>query len=108
MRTFAEFQIIGRVGKIKEVGPTLRVSIAAEYGRKDDRGDLQSRPFWNEVTIFKDSVIGWAKENIAPGDVVHTRGTMRQSEYTKNGQTVYDVTFAANDFDLLRKKASEG
>jgi len=58
--------------------------------------------------LSKDSVIGWAKENIAPGDVVHTRGTMRQSEYTKDGQTVYDVTFAANDFDLLRKKASEG
>ncbi len=42
------------------------------------------------------------------GAAVSTRGTMRQSEYTKDGQTVYDVTFAANDFDLLRKKASEG
>ena len=45
MRTFAEFQIMGRVGKIKTVGSTLRVSIAAEYGRKDDRGDFQANAY---------------------------------------------------------------
>ena len=36
MRTFSEFQIIGHVGKVRSVGPTLRVDIAADYGRKDD------------------------------------------------------------------------
>ncbi len=43
MRTFAEFQIIGRVGKVKDVGTTLRISIASEYGRKDE-GGLQDEP----------------------------------------------------------------
>jgi len=104
MRTFAEFQIMGRVGKVKEVGATLRVSIAAEYGRRDDNGDFQSNPYWNEVTIFNEKVIKWAKENIAPGDLVHTRGTLRQTEWEKDGQTVYGMTIAANDFDLLAKK----
>ncbi len=104
MRTFAEFQIIGRVGKIKEVGSTLRVSLAAEYGRRDDNGDFKPNPYWNEVTIFNQKVIDWAKENIAPGDLVHTRGTLRQSEWEKNGQTVYGMTIAANDFDLLAKR----
>ena len=33
MRTFAEFQILDRVGKVKEVGKTVRITIAAEYGR---------------------------------------------------------------------------
>ena len=46
MRTFAEFQTMGRVGKVKEVGSTLRVSIAAEYGRKDNDGEFQTNPYW--------------------------------------------------------------
>ena len=101
MRTFAEFQIIGRVGKVKEVGTTLRVSLASEYGRKDNNGDFQSKPYWNEVTIFNENVIKWAKDNTEPGDLVHTRGTIRQTEYEKDGQTVYQVTFAVNDFDNI-------
>ncbi|WP_227272007.1 single-stranded DNA-binding protein [Roseobacter weihaiensis] len=101
MRTFAEFQIIGRVGKVKEVGTTLRVSLASEYGRKDNNGEFQSKPYWNEVTIFNENVIKWAKDNVTAGDVVHARGTMRQSSYEKDGQTVYDITLAANDFDNM-------
>ena len=104
MRTFAEFQIIGRVGKIKEVGTTLRVSIAAEYGRRDDKGDFQSNPYWNEVTLFNEKVIKWAKANIAAGDLVHTRGTVRQTKWEKDGEAQYGMTFAADDFDLLMKK----
>ena len=79
MRTFAEFQTMGRVGKVKEVGTTLRVSIAAEYGRKDNDGEFQTNPYWNEVTIFNENVIKWAKDNVAPGDLVHARGTIRQT-----------------------------
>ncbi|RLQ84981.1 single-stranded DNA-binding protein [Notoacmeibacter ruber] len=107
MRTFAEFQIIGRVGKIKEVGPTLRVSVAAEYGRKDNNGEFQSNPFWNEVTIFNERAMKWVLDNIGSGDLIHTRGTIRQSDYEKDGQKVYGFTLAANDFDLLHKKVVE-
>lgn len=107
MRTFAEFQIIGRVGKIKEVGTTLRVTIAAEYGRKDNNGDFQSNPYWNEITLFNDRAIAWARENVGPGDLVHTRGTIRQTDYEKDGDRVYSITLAANDFDLLTKKQAE-
>lgn len=100
MRTFAEFQIIGRVGKIKEVGTTLRVSIAAEYGRRDDNGDSKSSPYWNEVTLFNENVIKWAKDNVRPGDVVHARGTIRQSQWERSdGSTEYGVTLAADNFD---------
>lgn len=100
MRTFAEFQIIGRVGKLKEVGSTLRVSIAAEYGRKDDRGEFQSKPYWNEVTIFNENVIKWAKDNVQPGDIVHARGTVRQAQWEKSdGSTEYGITMAAESFD---------
>ena len=44
MRTFAEFQTMGRVGKVKEVGTTLRISIAAEYGRKDKQRRVPDEP----------------------------------------------------------------
>ena len=105
MRTFSEFQIIGHVGKVKAVGPTLRVDLAADYGRKDEKGEYQPNPHWNEVTLFNERVIAWAKENIKPGDLVHARGTLRQTRYEKDGQTIYGVTLAAEDFDLLAAKA---
>lgn len=107
MRTFAEFQIIGRVGKIRDVGQTLRVSLAAEYGRKDTNGDFKSNPYWNEITIFNDNAIRWVRDNVGSGDLVHTRGTIRQTEYEKDGQTVYAMTLAANDVDLLHKKQAD-
>lgn len=99
MNTFAKFEIVGRVGKVKEVGTTLRISIAAEYGRKDNNGDFQSNPFWNEVTIFNENVSKWAKENVTPGDLVRAEGTIRQTEWEKDGQTVYGVTLACDSFD---------
>ncbi|MBP1807001.1 single-stranded DNA-binding protein [Rubellimicrobium aerolatum] len=105
MRTFAEFQIIGHVGKVRMVGPTLRVDVAADYGRKDDKGQFQSNPYWNEVTLFNDRVIAWAKDSLKPGDLVHARGTLRQTRWEKDRQTFYGVTLAADDFDLLAPKA---
>ena len=104
MKTFAEFQIIGRVGRIREIGSTLRISIASEYGRKDEGSAFRANPHWNEVTIFNDRVIAWVRDNVAPGDLVHTRGTLRQTDYEKDGQTIYGVTLAAGDFDLLARK----
>ncbi|MEM7500231.1 MAG: single-stranded DNA-binding protein [Pseudomonadota bacterium] len=100
MRTFAKYEIIGRVGKLKDVGGTLRVSVAAEYGRKDDRGEFQSKPYWNEVTIFNDNVAKWVRENTQKGDVVRAAGTIRQTQWeNSDGGTEYGITMAAEDFD---------
>lgn len=55
MKTFCEFQIIGHVGKVHTVGQTLRITISAEYGKRDEEGRFVSKPYWNEVTIFKAS-----------------------------------------------------
>jgi single-stranded DNA-binding protein len=97
MKTFAQFEIIGRV---KQVGPTLRVSLAAEYGRKDDRGEFQSRPFWNEVTIFNETAAKWIVEHVQVGDVVRAFGTVRQTQWEdEEGRTIYCVTLAAEEFD---------
>ena len=100
MRTFAEYEIVGRVGNVKVVGTTLRVSIAAEYGRKDNNGVFQSSPFWNEVTIFNENVIRWVKEHVKTGDLVRAEGTLRQTEYEgRNGETIYAMTLAVDQFD---------
>ncbi len=105
MRTFSEFQAIGRVGKITTVGSVLKVSIAAEYGKRNSAGDFEANPFWNTVTLFNESQIKWVKENVSAGDLIHTRGTMRETSYTeKHGEVVYGVTLGADDFDLLAKK----
>ena len=104
MKTFAEFQIIGRVGKIRNVNGVLHISLAAEYGRKNKDGEFQSNPVWNDVPIFNENTVRWVSENVATGDLVHARGTIRDTRYEKDGQTVYGVTLAAREFDLLAKK----
>ena len=106
MKTHAEFQIIGVVGKIIEAGSTLKVSVAADYGKRDERGDYQQNSYWNTVTIFNDRTAAWIRENVAPGDMIHTRGTLRETSFEKDGAPVYGMTLAANQFDLIRKKAA--
>ena len=106
MKTHAEFQIIGVVGKLIEAGSVLKVSVAADYGTRDDRGEYQSNSFWNTVTIFNERTAAWVRENVAPGDMVHTRGTLRETSYEKNGAPVYGITLAADQFDLIRKKTA--
>lgn len=104
MKTFAEFQTMGRVGKVIPAGSTLRISIAADYGRRNDKGEWEARPFWNTVTLFNENVVSWARENIVPGDLVFARGTIRETSYERDGEPVYGVTLAAEQFDLLAKK----
>lgn len=104
MKTIAEYQIIGYVGKITPVGAALKVSVAADYGRKNDRGEWDSKPFWNTVTIFNENIVTWARDNLGQGDLVHVRGTMRESSYEKDGETRYGMTLAAEFFDRLIAK----
>jgi single-strand DNA-binding protein len=104
MRSFAEYQILGRVGKRADAGTALKISIAAEYGRRDDRGDFQTNPFWNTVTLFREQTIAWVRANIQPGDLVLARGTLRETSWDKDGETRYGVTLAAEEFTLLAKK----
>ena len=96
MKTFAEFQIIGLIGNVTPAGPTLKVSVAADYGRKNDKGEWEGKPFWN--------IVKWARDNLGQGDLVHARGTIRETSYDKDGETRYGVTLAADQFDRLAAK----
>src|SRR5271168_2016302 len=103
MSTIAEFTIIGRVGAIKEVGSTLRVSIASSYSRKDDRGERIEHTRWNEVTIFSEGKQGYVRRNLDAGDLVFTSGTLSQNSWEKNGEKVYGVTLACERIERLCK-----
>ena len=107
MRNIAEFQLIGRVGQIKTVGTTLRVSICANYGAKDENGDWKDLPYWNEITIFSDGLKRYIEKNVEQGDLVHARGRLRQTSYQKDGETVYGVTLACNEFGRLATKSGQ-
>jgi single-strand DNA-binding protein len=101
MKTFAEFQILGRIGKIREVGKTTRVSICANYAYKDRNGDTKDRPYWNELTIWSDSARKYVRDYAKAGDLVMARGILKQSSFEKNGETVYTVDLNCDDFSIL-------
>ena len=103
MSQCAEFQIIGRVGNLKKVGTTLRVTIAASYPYKDDRGDWQDRTRWNEITIFNDSRKNYVQNNIKSGDLIRATGTIEQTSWEKDGETFYGVTLACEQIGRLTK-----
>ena len=101
----AKFELIGNVSKTKEVGTTLRVTIASNYPYKDKSGDWQDDTHWNEVTVFAGKQQDWVKRNIAKGMLVYVEGRLKQTSYEKDGEKVYGTTLAAETFSSLEKKA---
>ena len=103
MRGTAEFQIIGRIGRIATVGSTLKINIASDYPRKKDDGSWDDNTHWNTVTVFAERTIEWIKANTKPGDLVHARGRIRNGSYEKDGDTVYTTDLVTTEFLLLAK-----
>ena len=97
MRNIAEFTLIGRVGTIKQVGKTVRVSVCANYPFKDDKGQWKDDAHWNEVTIFTKAIQSYVSEHVSKGDLVHVRGRLRQSSFERDGQRVYTVDLIAHE-----------
>ena len=103
MTGIAEFKIIGRVGAIKDVGTTVRVSIASNYSRKDNRGEWVESVKWNEVTIFNEATQGFVKRNLTKGDLVYADGILGQTSYERDGERVYGMTLACQRIERLAK-----
>ena len=101
--THANFQILGYVGTIREVGKTLKVRVSKTETWKDNSGQRMERTIWNTVTLFERSTAGfaWLKENLKPGDLVHVRGRIGESNYAKDGQTVYETSLTADRFAVV-------
>ena len=106
MSHIAEFKIIGRVGAIKEVGSTVRVSIASSYSYKDKQGEWIEQAKWNEITIFNEATQGFVQRNLEKGDLAYAAGTLAQSSYRKDGEMVYGMTLACEQIERLAKANS--
>ena len=107
MSMIAEFTIIGRVGAIKTVGTTLRVTIASNYPRKNDRGEWVDNTKWNEITIFSETTKSYVERNMRKGDLVHASGVLGQTSYERDGNTVYTMTLACHQINLLARAPSK-
>lgn len=103
MFTCAEFQIIGRIGSVREVGPTLKISIAANERWTDRQtGEAKEKTRWNTVTVFdRNPGFAWLKENLVEGDVVRAIGTMEDDEYEKDGVKVYTTLLKADRVSVI-------
>ncbi len=106
MSHIAEFKIIGRVGAIKEVGSTVRVTIASSYSYKDKQGEWIEQAKWNEITIFNEATQGYVQRNMEKGDLVYAAGTLAQTSYKKDGEMVYGMTLACEQIERLAKSSS--
>jgi single-stranded DNA-binding protein len=103
MRNIAEFALIGRIGSIKQVGSTMRVTIASNYSRKNKTGEWVDDAHWNEITIFDDGTKTYIDKYLDKGDLVHARGRIRQASYEKDGEQVYTVNLVCTQFACLAR-----
>jgi single-stranded DNA-binding protein len=96
---------VGRVGKIKEVGSNLIISIASDASYKKD-GEWQDRTLWVEHTLFarQEATIKWAREKLQPGDLVSVRSTPSQTRWEKDGKECFGYTFAIEE---LRREVAK-
>ena len=104
MFDYAKFQIVGRVGKIKQFEKLTRVSIAANADYQKD-GEWVKNTLWNEVVIFNEKTIARLKANLSEGDFVRAEGSLRNSRYERNGETVYSTDLICEEFYRQPTKA---
>lgn len=100
MQNIAEFQIIGRIGKIDTKDKVTYMSVAANYRRKDGE-EWVDDTHWNNVTLF--SKVAARVGKMTTGDLVHVRGRVRQNRYDKDGQTQFNVDLIADSIARLAK-----
>jgi len=98
LKNLAEFEIIGRVGRITTHNNATRVTICANYRYQDD-GVWKDDPHWNEVVVFSRQLRKYASEKLATGALVHARGRIRQNQFedATTNETRYTIDLVAID-----------
>lgn len=99
--------IIGRVGAIKKVGTTTRVTIASNYPFRDTNGEWRDQTSWNEIVIFSKNIEAYINKHLANGDLIHARGRIRQSSYEHGEERAYTVDLICNQFARLAQAAEK-
>ena len=103
----ATFSIIGNVSQIRQAGSTLKVSICANYRRKDSVGTWIDDPHWNTVTVFHEPTRNFIRDYVRKGDMVRVIGVMREGRYEKDGETVFTHDLISRSFSRLGPKRED-
>ena len=104
MFTFAEFQILGHVGKITPLTKCLKISVAASERWTDrDTGEVKEKTRWNTVTLWERARgFDWLKANLKVSDIVHVRGSIEETSYQKEGgETVYATDLRVDSISII-------
>ncbi len=102
-RNIAEFRLIGQVGGIDQKEKVTFVNIASNYNRQVD-GEWQEETLWNRVTCF--AKCAEYASNVGKGDMVHVTGRVKQSQYERDGSTIYGTDLIADSFSVLSRVSS--
>jgi single-stranded DNA-binding protein len=94
------------IGKVREVGQNLMISVASDASYKKD-GEWVNRANWIEHTVFgrRDKMKDWALDTLQSGDLVFIRSTPSQTSWEKDGEKQYGYTMAVTELKLLTAKA---
>jgi single-strand DNA-binding protein len=88
-------------------GPVARATLTAISNTRRGRGEGDSRE--EEATAIQWTLWGKQAENAAQylgrGSHVNIVGRVRNNNYEKDGQTVYGMTFTAEEIDYLDSRA---
>lgn len=102
MRNLAKFEIIGHVGAIQTGNGVTHLRIAANYPYKDEAtGEWVDNTYWNRVTVFREYYRKQIADKLKVGDLVLAMGKMKDSQYEKNGETIYTTDREVDEFGIL-------
>lgn len=65
-----------RVSLTQEGKEIVNFSLATTQHWKDKTGEWHSTTDWHNVTIFRKSTVGWAKDTLKRGDLVYVEGAL--------------------------------
>jgi single-stranded DNA-binding protein len=101
MRTFAKFEIIGRVGSVNSKDKVTHVAIAANHRFRNAANEWVDEPWWNRVTVFSEHDRRFIADKVRTGELVRVVGRMRDNDYEKDGQRIFTVDRIVDEFDRL-------
>ena len=110
MMNFAEFQILDRVGKVKDFQGKTHVTLCANYGYTDRKsGERKEQPHWNEIVVFAETTRAYINKYCKPGDLAMARGRIKQNIREAAGQTIYSVDLITDPdgFSILAQKSAQ-
>lgn len=90
MINFAQFRIIGRIGKITATDKVTHLSVASDRSVKDSDGNWKPEPCWNSVTIFSERMRKRLANEKAGGqsNQVIVEGSIQENSYEKDCDTI--------------------